>query len=87
MSSDTISLADLQKMLRPGEAYYRMTIVGDHVYAMLVTPTSARAVRLDTTAKQLDDQVAALRDTISVVENGQRHHLSVRRGPVAPALH
>ena len=28
-------------MLRAGEAYYRMTIVGEHVYAMLVTPTTA----------------------------------------------
>jgi CHAT domain-containing protein len=72
VSSDTITLADLQKILRPGEAYYRMTIVGDHVYAMLVTPTSSKAVRLDTSGKQLDDQVSALRDTISVVENGQR---------------
>jgi len=72
VSSDTISLADLQKVLRPGEAYYRMTIVGDHVYAMLVTPTGAQAVKLETTAKQLDEQVAALRDTISTVENGQR---------------
>jgi CHAT domain-containing protein len=49
-----------------------MTIVGEHVYALLVTPASARAVRLDTSAKQLADQVSALRDTISVVENGRR---------------
>ena len=72
VSSDTIALADLQKILRPGEAYYRMTIVGDHVYATMVTPTSARAARLDATSKLLDDQVAALRDTISTTENGQR---------------
>jgi CHAT domain-containing protein len=72
VSSDTISLPDLQKVLKPGEGYYRMTIVGDRVYAMLITPTSARAVRLDATAKQLDEQVSALRDTISTVENGQR---------------
>jgi CHAT domain-containing protein len=72
VSSNTISLADLQKILRPGEGYYRMTIVGEHVYALLVTPASARAVRLDTSAKQLADQVSALRDTISVVENGRR---------------
>ena len=72
VSSDTIGLPELQKILRPGEAYYRMTIVGDHVYAMLMTPTSARALRLDTSAKQLDDQVSALRDTISIIENGQR---------------
>jgi CHAT domain-containing protein len=72
VASDTIPLADLQRILRTGEAYYRMTIVGDHVYAILVTPTTARAVKLDTTGKQLDEQVAALRDTISTVENGRR---------------
>jgi CHAT domain-containing protein len=72
VSSDTIGLAELQKILRPGEAYYRMTIVGDHVYAMLITQSSARAVRLQATSKQLNEQVDALRDTISKVENGQR---------------
>ena len=72
VSSEVIPLADLQKILRPGEAYYRMTIVGEHVYAVLATPTSARAVKLQATSKQLSDQVQALRDTISTVENGQR---------------
>jgi CHAT domain-containing protein len=72
VSSDTIALGDLQKIMREGEAYYRMTIVGDHIYAMLITPTTARAVKLQTSAKQLDAQVSALRDTISVVENGER---------------
>ncbi len=72
VSSEVITLADLQKELRAGEAYYRMTIVGDHTYAIFVTPSSARAVKLDVTGKQLDDQVAALRETISTIENGQR---------------
>ena len=72
VASDTIPLADLQKVLRPGEAYYRMTIVGDHVYAMMVTPEAAHAVKLNVTAKQIGDQVDALRDTISTIENGQR---------------
>ena len=72
VSSDVIPLADLQKVLRPGEAYYRMTIVGDQVYAMLVTPASAKAVALTATGKQLGEQVDALRDTISAVENGKR---------------
>ena len=47
VSSEVISLADLQKTLRPGEAYYGMTNVGDFLYAMLISPTSARAVKLD----------------------------------------
>jgi CHAT domain-containing protein len=70
--SAVMPVADLQKVLRGGEAYYRMTVVGDDVYAELVTPTSARAVKLATTAKQLTDEVDSLRDTISTVENGQR---------------
>ena len=72
VSSEVIPLADLQKTLKAGEAYYRMTIVGDHIYAMLVTPTSGRAVKLSANSKQLSEQVDALRDTISKVENGQR---------------
>jgi CHAT domain-containing protein/tetratricopeptide (TPR) repeat protein len=72
VASDTIPLPDLQKVLKDGEAYYRMTIVGDHVYAMLVTPSSAHAVKLQVTSKQIGEQVDALRDTISKVEGGQR---------------
>jgi len=72
LSSEVISLPDLQKDLRPGEAYYRMTIVGDRTYAVLVTPGSAKAASLDVTARQLDEQVDALRDTISAEENGKR---------------
>lgn len=72
VSSEVIALADLQKSLRDGEAYYRMTIVGDHIYAVFVTRSGARAVKLNTTGKQLDEQVAALRETISTIENGQR---------------
>ena len=64
-----------------------MTIVGESIYAVLVTPTAARAARLDATSKQLDEQVDALRDTISTVENGQRMTYAFDVGAVAPALH
>jgi CHAT domain-containing protein len=72
VSSEVIPLAELQKQLRPGEAYYRMTKVGEAIYAVVVTPASVHAARLDATSKQLDEQVQALRDTVSAVENGQR---------------
>ena len=72
VSDGVMALSSLQKDLRPSEAYYRMTIVGDDVYAMVVTPSSARATKLEVTASQLSDQVQALRDTISTVEDGQR---------------
>ena len=72
VASEVTSLADMQKILHPNEAYYRMTVVGDTIYAMAITPTSAKVSKLDVTAKQLDDQVTSLRETISTVENGQR---------------
>jgi CHAT domain-containing protein len=72
VSSDVLSLADLQKALRPGEAYFRMTIVEDSIYALIATPTSARAMKLALSAKDLDEQVNSLRDTISTVAKGQQ---------------
>ena len=72
VSEDVIALADLQKTLRDGEAYYRMTIAGDQVYGMLVTAKTARAAKLQASGKQLAEQVDALRDTISTIENGKR---------------
>jgi CHAT domain-containing protein len=71
VSSEVIPLADLQKSLRPGEGYYRMTIVDDHIYAFLATSSSAQALKLPLTATQLDQQVESLRETISTIENGQ----------------
>jgi CHAT domain-containing protein len=72
VSSEVIPLAEFQKSLRSGEAYYRMTIVGDRIYAVLVTPTRVRAASLEVTSAELGQQVDALRETISTVENGQR---------------
>ena len=68
VTSDTITLADLQKMLKSGEAYYRMTAAGENIYAMLVTPTTARAAKLEVLSKELDEQV----------ECAARHHLHYR---------
>ncbi|HEX2803077.1 MAG TPA: CHAT domain-containing protein [Sphingomicrobium sp.] len=72
VSSEVIALADLQKELRPGEAYYKMTMVDDGIYALLATPASARAIKLDIASADLDAQVTSLRDTISTVERGQQ---------------
>jgi CHAT domain-containing protein len=72
VSNATLPLSELQNQLRDGEAYYKMTVVGDRVYALLATAKSARAVRIDTTAKELEGEVDSLRETISAVEGGQR---------------
>lgn len=72
VSSGALQLADLQALLRPGEAYYKMIALGDHAYAIFVTRGGARAFRIGATPRELDRQVDALRTTISVVENGQQ---------------
>jgi CHAT domain-containing protein len=72
LSNATIALPDLQKLLREGEGYYKMTVVGDRVYALIATSRSARAVRIKASAKQLESEVDSLRETISTVEGGRR---------------
>jgi len=67
-----LTLADLQKALKPGEAYYQVRVVGQAVYAMLIGPKSVQAARLPVTLKQLSDAVATLRDSIVKVENGHQ---------------
>lgn len=72
VSSEVIPLAEFQESLRTGEGYYRMTIVDNDIYAMLVTATSAQAIKLALTAEELEGQVTSLRETISTVEGGQQ---------------
>jgi CHAT domain-containing protein len=71
VSSGALTLDDIQKELRPGEAYYKMVMAADAGYAMLVTPNAARAYKLGVGPRELDRQVDGLRDTITKVEDGQ----------------
>jgi CHAT domain-containing protein len=71
LSTDAMTLADLQAALKPDEAYLKLAIVGNAVYGILATPTGATAYRAPISATALDRNVSALRDTISVEENGQ----------------
>ena len=72
LSTEALTLDDLRASLKPGEAYLKMSQVGNAVYAMLVTPDSATAYRTAISSRQLDDAVDALRDSISMVEDGQQ---------------
>ena len=65
-----LTLADLQAALRPGELYYKLSLVDDAVYALAIGKETARAMRLAITASELEDRVDALRATITVNENG-----------------
>ena len=71
VASGAMSLGDLQALLRLGEAYYKMTVVGDDSYALWVTPSAARAWRTGASPAELEADVDALRSTIAVSENGQ----------------
>ena len=68
---DMLPIADLQKLLKPGEAYYKLTVVDNLVFGILITPTSAKAVKLQSSANELDDIVNRLRRTISTVTDGE----------------
>ena len=75
-----MALADLQQVLRPGEAYYKM-IAGRRpgLWPARRRPAGAQAFRIGASAAELDREVDALRATISVEENEPDRHLSVRR--------
>ncbi|HYJ31055.1 MAG TPA: CHAT domain-containing protein [Allosphingosinicella sp.] len=71
VASGAMTLQELQALLRPEEAYYKMTIVGADIYAIWVTPGSARAWRTGSSPAELEADVDALRETIATVEKGQ----------------
>ncbi|MDB5694414.1 MAG: repeat-containing protein, partial [Alphaproteobacteria bacterium] len=71
VSGGAMTLADLQRVLRPGEAYYKMILVGEDGYGLLVTAAGGRAFRLGVGPDELDKEVDAIRATISVEEKGR----------------
>src|SRR3546814_2831991 len=54
-----LDLAELQQVLRGDEAYLKMLVVGDAVYATLIGPSDARLWRADICAAGLDRAVDA----------------------------
>lgn len=67
-----LDLPELQQVLRPDEAYLKMLVVGDAVYAILIEQGGAQLWKSDISASGLDTAVDTLRSTISIVENGRR---------------
>ncbi|WP_299328321.1 CHAT domain-containing protein [Parasphingopyxis sp.] len=72
VSTEAMSLADLQAALEPGEAYLKLNEVAGQVYAVFATRESATAYRAGIDADTLDQRVTGLRETISTVEDGVR---------------
>ena len=70
LAPQTVTLADLQGALKSGEAYYKLTMVGDAAYAIMATHDSAQVFHVDRTRPELEKAVSELRDSIVVIENG-----------------
>ena len=70
--TQALTLAQLRAALHPGEAYWKLTVVGDAIYSILVTPEQTSGWQVPLRPAELSDKVDAIRATISIVENGQR---------------
>lgn len=71
LSASTASLEELQGALRDGEAYYKVSIIGDAAYALYIEKGMAQIFRLDRDRAALEQSVGQLRDSIVRIENGQ----------------
>ncbi|MFT3966647.1 MAG: CHAT domain-containing protein [Sphingobium sp.] len=71
LSPTSVPLAELQANLGEGEAYYKLAIIGDAAYAVFIDRTGATSWRIEQGRAALEDGVAALRDSIVRMENGQ----------------
>ncbi len=71
VTDNRMTLADVQATLAPGEAYYKLAMLGERTYAIFVEPQGARAFAIPKPAAQIEGQVALLRDSIAIDQGGQ----------------
>ncbi len=71
LTPSALTLTDLKAALKPGEAYYKLIVVGRAVYGLFATADSASAWRVPLTPEALETAVTDLRDTIVKDEGGQ----------------
>ncbi len=71
ISGSVLTLAELRAALRPGEAYFKLSVAGGQVFALFADQAGATGYRVPLSAAQLDAAVDGLRDTISKEEGGQ----------------
>lgn len=64
------TLSDLRESLKPGEAYLKLAKMAGTIYAVYISPNSARGWRVSMSAQELADVVAMLRESISITING-----------------
>lgn len=71
ISSNALTLADLRSALKPGEAYFKLSVVGRSVFALYADQAGAIGYKVPLNSAQMDAAVDGLRDTISKDEGGQ----------------
>lgn len=71
IATSNVTLADLKSALKAGEAYYKLSITGNAVYALFVDNTGSTGYRLPISSAELERSVDALRDTVIKDEAGQ----------------
>ncbi len=71
ISNNIVTLKDLQGKLTPGEAYYKLILIGAAPYALFATSDGARIFEVGASTAELGSMVADLRDSIVTFENGR----------------
>ena len=72
VTTGAMPLKDLQETLQPGEGYYKLTTIGNDAYAVMVTPSAARAFKVARPVRAMERAVEGLRNSITVAEDGQQ---------------
>lgn len=70
VSREAVTLDSVQAMLKSGEAYMKLALVGGSVFAIYADGTGATGYRLPISSAELERKVNALRETISTVVAG-----------------
>lgn len=65
-----ITLEELQRSLKSGEAYYKFTLVDDVPFAQLITEDAVQSFAIASSKDDLASAVAGLRNSIVRMENG-----------------
>ncbi len=68
IATQPLSLADLRTVLRPDESYWKLSVVGPSIYALLVTPGTMRAWKVPLTPDELGGRVDAIRASVALAQ-------------------
>ncbi|WP_219892889.1 CHAT domain-containing protein [Aquisediminimonas profunda] len=71
ISGSVLTLPELRASLKPGEAYFKLSVVGQSVFALYADQAGATGYKVPLSPDQLDAAVNGIRDTISKDEGGQ----------------